>query len=81
MDTTSQTVVINANDTQTLTFTNTSIGGLTIIKNDEESGRRISGVQMEVRRMNGEIIGTYTTDENGLIRLPEAEAGCTPSLS
>ena len=25
--------------------------------------------------MNGEIIGTYTTDENGLIRLPEAEAG------
>lgn len=75
LDTTSQTVVINANDTQTLTFTNTSIGGLTIIKNDEESGRRISGVQMEVRRMNGEIIGTYTTDENGLIRLPEAEAG------
>ena len=59
LDTTSQTVVINANDTQTLTFTNTPIGGLTIIKNDEESGRRISGVQMEVRRMNGEIIGTY----------------------
>ena len=75
LDTASQTVVINANDTQTLTFTNTPIGGLTIVKTDGESGRRISGVQMEVRRMNGEIIGTYTTDGNGLIRLPEAEAG------
>ena len=75
LDTTSQTVVINANDTQTLTFTNTPIGGLTIIKTDEESGKRIPGVQLEVRRMNGEIIGTYTTGENGLIRLPEAETG------
>lgn len=75
LDTTSQTVQVNASDTQTLTFTNTPIGGLTIIKTDEDSGRRIPGVQMEVRRMNGEIIGTYTTDGNGVIRLPEAEAG------
>ncbi len=71
----SQTVQVNANDTQTITFENTPIGGLTIIKTDEETGERISGVQFEVRRMNGEIVGTYTTDRNGVISLPEAEKG------
>lgn len=75
LDTTSQTVAVNQSDTQTLTFTNTPIGGLTIIKTDEDSGKRIPGVQMEVRRMNGEVIGTYTTDGSGIIRLPEADAG------
>ena len=71
----SQTVQVNANDTQTITFENTPIGGLTIIKTDEETGERISGVQFEVRKMNGEIIGTYITDRNGVISLPEAEKG------
>ena len=71
----SQTVQVNPNDTQTITFENTPIGGLTIIKKDEESGERISGVQFEIRRLNGEIIGTYTTDRTGVITLPQAEKG------
>ena len=71
----SQTVTINPADTQTLYFYNTKIGGLTIIKKDEETGERIKGVQFEVRRLNGEIIGTYTTDRNGVISLPQAEKG------
>ena len=70
-----QTVKVNASDTQTITVYNTKIGGLTIIKKDEETGERIKGVQFEVRKMNGEIIGTYTTDTNGVINLPEAEKG------
>ena len=70
-----QTVVVNPNDTQTLYFYNTPVGGLQIIKSDEDSGKRISGVQFEVRKMNGEIIGSYTTDSNGVIRLPVLESG------
>ncbi|WP_160667675.1 SpaA isopeptide-forming pilin-related protein, partial [Colidextribacter sp. OB.20] len=70
-----QTVKVNASDTQTITVYNTKVGGLTIIKKDEETGERIKGVQFEVRKLNGEIIGTYTTDENGVINLPEAEKG------
>lgn len=70
-----QTVRVNASDTQTITVYNTKIGGLTIIKKDEETGERINGVQFEVRKLNGEIVGTYTTDENGVINLPEAEKG------
>lgn len=70
-----QTVKVNPTDTQTITVYNTKVGGLTIIKKDEETGERIKGVQFEVRKLNGEIIGTYTTDENGVINLPEAEKG------
>lgn len=74
-NTRTQTVVVNPDDTQTLTFTNTPIGGLIITKSDESSGKRLSGVQFEVRKMNGEIIGTYTTDRNGVIQLPQLDSG------
>ena len=74
-NTRTQTVTINPNDTQTLYFYNTPEGGLQIIKSDKDSGKRIAGVKFEIRKMNGEIIGTYTTDSDGVIYLPEAESG------
>ena len=74
-NTRTQTVVVNPNDTQTLYFYNTPVGGLQIIKSDKDSGKRIAGVKFEVRKMNGEIIGTFTTDSTGVIYLPEAESG------
>ena len=74
-NTRSQTVVINPNDLQTLTFYNAPSGGLQIIKSDEDTGERIGNVKFEIRKMNGEIIGTYTTDSDGVIYLPEAESG------
>ena len=74
-NTRTQTVVVNPNDTQTLYFYNTPVGGLQIIKSDKDSGKRISGVKFEIRKMNGEIIGTFTTDSDGVIYLPEAESG------
>ena len=74
-NTRTQTVVVNPNDTQTLYFYNTPVGGLQIIKSDKDSGKRIAGVKFEIRKMNGEIIGTYPTDSDGVIYLPEAESG------
>ena len=74
-NTRTQTVVVNPNDTQTLYFYNTPVGGLQIIKSDKDSGKRIAGVKFEIRKMNGEIIGAYTTDSDGIIYLPEAESG------
>ena len=74
-ETRSQTVVVNANDLQTLTFYNRPAGGLQIIKSDEDTGARIGGVKFEIRKVNGEILGTYTTDRNGVISIPGAESG------
>ncbi|MBQ9721344.1 MAG: hypothetical protein IJV64_11725, partial [Oscillospiraceae bacterium] len=70
-----QSIEIKSGAAQTMTFYNTPAGGLIITKSDEETGARISGVKFEVRKLNGEIIGQYTTDRNGVIRLPELEKG------
>ena len=47
LDTTPKSIQIKAGEVQTLRFYNTPSGGLTIIKKDEETGERISGVQFE----------------------------------
>ena len=70
-----KSILIKAGEVQTLTFYNTPEGGLQIIKSDADTGKRLSGVVFEIRKMDGEIIGTFTTDENGVIYLPEAENG------
>lgn len=75
IDDPTRTITITAGDTQTIVFKDTPIGGLQIIKADDSTGTRIKGVQMEVRHMNGEIVGTYTTDANGVITLPKADSG------
>ena len=75
LDSSPKSILIKAGEVQTLRFYNVRAGGLTVIKKDEKTGERIPGVQFEIRKMDGEIVGTFTTDENGVIYLPEAENG------
>ena len=75
LDDAPKSILIKAGEVQTLRFYNVRAGGLTVIKKDEKTGERIPGVQFEIRKMDGEIVGTFTTDENGVIYLPEAENG------
>ena len=71
----SQTVVVNPGDTQTIVVYNTKMSGLTIVKKDADTGERIKGVQFEVRKANGEIVGHYTTDTYGTVYLPNMPSG------
>ena len=77
LDSTPQTVEVNAHDTQTLYFYNTPTpeGGLRIVKLDEETRQPIRGVEFEVTRMDGRRLGTYRTDSKGVISLPELAPG------
>ena len=75
LDSSPKSILIKAGEMQTLRFYNVRAGGLTVIKKDEKTGERIPGVQFEIRKMDGEIIGAFTTDENGVIYLPKAENG------
>ena len=75
LDSSPKSILIKAGEVQTLRFYNVRAGGLTVIKKDEKTGERIPGVQFEIRKMDDEIVGAYTTDENGVIYLPEAENG------
>lgn len=71
----SQTIVVNPDDLQTLIVYNVPAGGLQIIKSDEDTGERLGGVKFEICKINGEILGTYTTDRDGVISIPNAESG------
>lgn len=77
LDSTPQTVKVNAHDTQTLYFYDqkTPEGGLRIVKLDEESRQPIRGVEFEVTHMDGRRVGTYRTDSKGIISLPELTPG------
>ena len=70
-ETRTQTVVINPNDTQTITVYNDPVGGLELIKvNADNTKERIPNVTFEIRRMDDALVDTITTDRNGRAYLP-----------
>ena len=70
-----QTVKVNPGDTQTITVYNTKEGGLELIKvSASDKSQRIPGVTFEIRRMDGGLVDTVTTDSNGRVHL-DLDAG------
>ena len=70
-ETRTQTVVINPNDTQTITVYKDPVGGLELIKvNADNTKERIPNVTFEIRRMDDALVDTITTDRNGRAYLP-----------
>ena len=62
----SQTVQVNPEDTQTLTFYNDPIGGVELIKvNADNTSERIPNVTFEIRKVDDELVDTVTTDDLG----------------
>lgn len=75
IDSTPQTIKIKYGETHSLEFYNAPQGGLRIVKLDEETRQPIPNVEFEVSKMNGERIGTFRTDTNGIINLNTIENG------
>ena len=68
LDTTPKTIQIKVGDAQTLKFYNTPIGGLELIKASESSkSQRIPNTTFEIRRMDGGLVDTVTTDKQGRV--------------
>lgn len=63
-DTAVKTVVIQANQTASVTFTNTHYGRIQIVKTTN-TGNNLGGWTFRVRDANGKTVGEFTTDENG----------------
>lgn len=63
-DTAVKTVVIQANQTASVTFTNTQYGRIQIVKTTN-TGNNLGGWTFRVRDANGKTVGDYTTDGNG----------------
>lgn len=69
-----QTIEIKPSDTQTIMVYNAPIGGLELIKvSVADKTQRIKGVTFEIRKMDGALVNTITTDEQGRAHLdPDA---------
>lgn len=63
-DTAVKTVVIQANQTASVTFTNTHYGRIQIVKTTN-TGNNLGSWTFRVRDSNGKTVGDFTTDENG----------------
>ena len=67
-NTRTQTVVINPNDTQTLHFYNDPVGGVEIIKvNEDNHSERIPNTTFEIRKVDDALVDTVTTGKNGSV--------------
>ena len=68
LDTTPKTIQIKVGDAQTLKFYNTPIGGLELIKvSGSSKSQRIPNTTFEIRRMDGGLVDTVTTDKQGRV--------------
>ncbi|MEH2937345.1 SpaA isopeptide-forming pilin-related protein [Lawsonibacter sp. JLR.KK007] len=71
LDSTPQSIEIKSGEVQTLTFYNTPVGGLELIKvSESDKSQRIKGVTFEIRKMDGGLVDTITTGDNGRVFLP-----------
>ncbi len=75
LDCTPKSIEIKEGEAQTLTFYNAPVGGLELIKvSASDETKRIPGVTFEIRGMDGALIETVTTGDNGRVHV-DLDAG------
>ena len=75
LDETPKTVEVKTNVPTVVTFENKPLSGIKIVKTDAETGEPLEGVSFAVSKMNGEKIGTFKTDKEGMIYISDLEDG------
>ncbi len=75
LDETPKTVEVKTNVPTVVTFENKALSGIKIIKTDSETGKPLEGVSFAVSKMNGEKIGTFQTDKEGMVYISNLEDG------
>ena len=74
-ETRTQTVQINSDDTQILTFYNDPLSGIIIHKIDSVSGEGIYGVKFLLYDSGRNPIGEYTSDQDGYVWIDDLPGG------
>ena len=71
LDSTPKSIEIKEGEGQTLTFYNTPVGGLELINvSESDKSHRIKGVTFEIRKMDGALVDTVTTGDQGRVHVP-----------
>ncbi len=58
-----------------LDFTNKPLSGLQIRKVDAVTRQPLAGVEFKVAELSGRLMGNYTTDESGIVFVPDLHEG------
>lgn len=75
LDSTPQSILIKQGAAQAMTFFNKTEGGLELIKVDAaDKSKRIGNTTFEIRRMDGGLVDTITTDKTGRVHV-DLDAG------
>ena len=69
-----QEVLLNPGEEKTLRFENTPASPIILKKVDME-GTPLTGAMFRLTKMNGELVGEYTTGRNGFVTVPELNPG------
>jgi uncharacterized surface anchored protein len=76
LDDVSQTIAVENNGkTYTVDFYNAPMSSARIIKLDAATKQPLRGAKFTVCKANGEVVGTYETNSDGVIILPQLEPG------
>lgn len=68
-------VEVKAGKPAQVEFVNHKKPQLSILKLDKSDSTALMGARIKVAKANGEVIGTYTSDRDGLVTLSDLEAG------
>ena len=75
-NTRTQTVTVRPDDSQTLYFYNDPVGGLLLTKvNEADRSQRIPNTTFEIHKLDGALVTTVTTGENGTVFVPLTDGG------
>ncbi|GHU88221.1 hypothetical protein FACS1894202_03960 [Clostridia bacterium] len=75
LDETPKNVTVASGKLATVEFTNKPLSGIEIVKTDSVTHKPLSGATFEVKRTNGETIGTYKTDVSGKVVVSDLTEG------
>ena len=74
-DSTAQNVELKPNKTAVVEFQNKPLAGLQIKKVDDVTGLPMAGVVFDIAELDGRRVGTFTTDDTGLVFVPGLNEG------
>ena len=76
LDNTVKLISLKQGEPQKVEIFNSKKAGIQILKRDSKTAKALQGAKFEVRKVNGELIGSnYITDSNGLITINGLEQG------
>lgn len=75
LNSTPQTISIEAGQTKSMLFRNNKPGGIALLKTDTISGLPLSGAKYNLYSVDDKLLGSYTTGTDGYIRVSDLDAG------